>query len=95
MFRCGLDPAVPPTEGFAISEAADIGHRRAVLREVNDFVLGLQQRFGTAQGERVGFLCECRDPMCTELVMLTCRAYEAVRREGGQVLARGHVHHAA
>jgi hypothetical protein len=83
------------TEGFPIAEATNIGHRHAVLQEVNDFVLGLQLRFGTSRSERVGFLCECEDARCTELVMLTCNGYEALRRDGGQVLARGHVHDAA
>jgi hypothetical protein len=72
-----------------------MSNRLAVLREVNDFVLNLQCRFGTDAGERVGFLCECEDAHCTALVMLTCRTYQATCADGALVLARGHVHHAA
>ena len=88
-------PATPTAEGFAIARAADTGHCRTVLNEVNDFVLGLQLRFGADHDERVGFLCECDDARCTEIVMLTCDGYEALHRDGGSVLARGHVHRAA
>jgi hypothetical protein len=77
-------------------EAADIVVKRlSILREVNDFVLGLQLRFGTDRREHVGFLCECADARCTALVMLSCDAYRTIRSRGGYVLSRGHVHDAA
>jgi hypothetical protein len=49
-------------------------------REVNDRIRDRAGRAGV--DERTGFLCECGDPECRELVTLTLSAYD-VRRGAG------------
>jgi hypothetical protein len=55
-----------------------LGQNEAVYREVNERVLGINERFGI-DAERVSFICECGRLACTERIELTVEEYEAVR----------------
>lgn len=57
-----------------------LGENEAIYREVNERVRDLQERFG-ADGDRVGFVCECSRLACSERIDLTVAEYEAVRTE--------------
>jgi hypothetical protein len=62
---------------------------QALRREVNE-----QRPRGGEDTGVVGFLCECSDPACRELVSLTVDEYEFVRRVPIRLVVRpGHVHH--
>ncbi|HEY6017993.1 MAG TPA: hypothetical protein VIU86_18865 [Gaiellaceae bacterium] len=55
-----------------------LGQNEAVYREVNERVLGINERFGI-DDDRVSFICECGQLACTERIELTVEEYEAVR----------------
>lgn len=55
-----------------------LGQNEAVYREVNERVLGINERFGI-DDDRVSFICECGQLACTERIDLTVAEYEAVR----------------
>jgi hypothetical protein len=62
---------------------------QALRREVNE-----QRPQGGEDAEVVGFVCECSDPACQELVSLTIDEYEFIRRIPIRLVVRlGHVHH--
>jgi hypothetical protein len=62
---------------------------QALRREVNE-----QRHQGGDHAEVVGFVCECSDPACEELVSLTIDEYEFTRRIPIRLVVRpGHVHH--
>ncbi|HZT91615.1 MAG TPA: hypothetical protein VFA05_06215 [Gaiellaceae bacterium] len=42
---------------------------------------------------RIMFLCECDDPFCHAYVRWTLAEFDAVRAQGGVVLAPGHRYH--
>jgi hypothetical protein len=62
---------------------------QALRREVNE-----QRPQSGEDAEVVGFVCECSDPACQELVSLTTDEYEFIRRVPIRLVVRpGHVHH--
>jgi hypothetical protein len=60
---------------------------RELLRDVNERVAAL----GGREDEILSFLCECSDDFCVEQVTMQLSRYEAIREDGGYVLAPGHV----
>lgn len=62
---------------------------QALRREVNE-----QRPQSGEDTEVVGFVCECSDPACEELVSLTIDEYEFIRRIPIRLVVRpGHVRH--
>jgi hypothetical protein len=62
---------------------------QALRREVNE-----QRHQGGDDAAVVGFVCECSDSACEELVSLTIDEYEFIRRIPIRLVVRpGHVHH--
>lgn len=55
-----------------------LGQNEVVYREVNERVLGINERFGI-DAEHVSFVCECGRIACAERIDLTVEEYEAVR----------------
>jgi hypothetical protein len=69
-------------------EAAEV---QSVFRTANERMraLAATHRFETEQG--VPFTCECADPTCREILMLSTREYERVRAYPNRfVLVAGH-----
>jgi hypothetical protein len=61
---------------------------QALRREVNE-----QRPQSGEDAEVVGFVCECSDPACQELVSLTTAEYEFIRRIPIRLVVKpGHVH---
>jgi hypothetical protein len=63
---------------------ARVASNEGLMREVNDRVEELAQRFDLGDespGDEVEFLCECGQENCTESVRLTIREYEEIRRD--------------
>jgi hypothetical protein len=67
-----------------------LGQKRNFLREVNETIRTVATRLGIAPAHRrLGFVCECGEPGCAELVHLTPAEYD--RRNGdGSLYADGH-----
>ncbi len=64
---------------------------RALFREVNERILAISAEAWKATAEPVGFVCECDDRGCAELVELMPAEYEAIRAAPRQFLLRhGH-----
>jgi hypothetical protein len=63
-----------PQERKAANEAA--------FREVNEQMVGLQERFAADNGEPLSLVCECDRLGCAELVQVSLEAYEAIRADG-------------
>lgn len=59
-----------------------------VTRDANDRIASKARRLHFTA--RIPFLCECEDPHCRDLVLLAPDGFDAVRRDGGTVLAAGH-----
>ncbi|MGZ4389843.1 MAG: hypothetical protein ACXVZL_10720 [Gaiellaceae bacterium] len=55
-----------------------MGQNEVVYREVNERVLGINERFGI-DAEHVAFVCECGRLACSDRIELTVEEYEAVR----------------
>jgi len=104
--RDDLDPAPrsagqvrPSRPGLAASdepttrESAEIGEDLAQSgRDLNERLRRIvaEHRFEATQ--RVPFLCECDDPNCREIVMLSLVDFDLVREHPGRLLlAAGHV----
>jgi hypothetical protein len=66
------------------------GQRKSSLfRAVNDRIREINKGWD-APGP-AGFVCECDDPSCSEILSLTVAEYEAVRaRDDSFVVLRGH-----
>jgi hypothetical protein len=52
---------------------------QALFRQVNERVLEVNRVLGPT-ARLVDFVCECRDPACTERLTLSVAQYEAIRR---------------
>jgi hypothetical protein len=60
-----------------------------LFREVNDRIRELAERWEKA--EPPGFICECADAACTQVVNVSVAEYDAVRSAPGRfLLLRGH-----
>lgn len=65
----------------------------AIFREVNERIEELSKRAGIDSGDSLlpGFVCECSQEACTELLEATYQQYEAVREHPRRFLVRaGH-----
>ncbi len=60
-------------------DTTDTVHR-ALRREVNEHISGVNHSFGLAESETIDVLCECVHADCTGRVVLTVSEYEGVRR---------------
>ena len=62
----------------------------SLFREVNERVEVLAQKFGLAT-EMTDFICECAQPTCAEVIQMTVREYEEIRRDPTHfAIAAGH-----
>jgi hypothetical protein len=52
-----------------------LAHNEAIFRSINQQVLALEQRFGSAEG---GFVCECADAGCAETTFLRLDEYQRI-----------------
>jgi hypothetical protein len=68
------------------------GYMSGLIAEANLHIFELGGRL-EVPGERSAwdFVCECGRSDCHDVVTLSLAQYEALRREGGAVLAPGHV----
>jgi hypothetical protein len=55
-----------------------IAHNESVFRALNESLEASLHR-GRPDGDRAGFICECGDPACDEIVRVELPAYESVR----------------
>jgi hypothetical protein len=55
-----------------------IAHNESVFRALNESLEASVHR-GRPDGDRAGFVCECGDPNCDEIVRVELPAYESVR----------------
>jgi hypothetical protein len=65
----------------------------AIFREVNERIEELSKRTGIDEDDSLlpGFVCECSDDACTELMEVTYSQYEAVRENPRRfLLLAGH-----
>ena len=70
--------------------AARIGRNEALFREVNDRIERVSDALQITD-ERIGILCECGDPSCTEKIELSRAEYERVRADPSLFFVRpGH-----
>jgi hypothetical protein len=79
------------TEDEARARARKLALNQSRFRSANERMerLARSHRFNATQ--RVPFLCECADPNCREIVMLSLTAYEAIRAHANRFfLAAGH-----
>jgi hypothetical protein len=68
-----------------------LGANEAVFRQINERIE--RGHWPGEEDELVGFRCECARLGCTELVELSVRAYEEVRRDPRRFIVRpGHEH---
>ena len=75
------------TDGFSAELFAEIGVRS---RKANEQIE--EKAFELAADGQVPFLCECADPQCTDVMLLSLREYERVRHEPTRFLnAPGHI----
>lgn len=68
---------------MASSTAERVARNDATFRDANE---AIEQAAEDAQFECIPFICECADPRCTEIVVLTPADYEAVRAESTRFL---------
>jgi len=54
-------------------------HNQALFRDVNERIRQISDG-GVPEGEPMGFICECADQECTQVIDLTLEEYEAARR---------------
>ncbi len=72
-----------------------IGRNDSIFRDANEGIRAAAEEHGA--DFRVPFICECADPECRELVLLTVEEYRRVRQDprwfvnalGHQVAAQG------
>jgi hypothetical protein len=61
--------------------------------EANERIRATQRELGLGDGDRLPFLCECRDTACRALVRLTVAEYAEVRAAAERCLVvPGHPH---
>jgi hypothetical protein len=57
-----------------------IAHNESVFRSLNESLEASVHR-GRSPDDRAGFVCECGDPRCDEIVRVELPAYESVRAD--------------
>ena len=69
-----------------------VARNEALFREVNERVQDLAERFATTAAVPTGFVCECANADCTEVVDVPLPIYEQVRRNPRRfIVLPGHV----
>jgi hypothetical protein len=64
----------------------------AMYRQVNEQIVGLEERFSITDGERLSIVCECDRMECAEIVQVWHETYERVRAQAACfVVLAGHV----
>ena len=58
------------------------------IRDANERIAQQAERYGVVAG--IPMLCECGDPGCSELFLVTLGGYRQARREKPFVIAPGH-----
>jgi hypothetical protein len=58
--------------------AERVARNDAMFRDANERI---ERRAAEAEVDRVPFICECADASCTQIVRLTIREYEDIRRD--------------
>jgi hypothetical protein len=73
------------------ARARKIALNQSTFRDANERIERAAQSHRFEPDQRVPFICECADPRCRELVMLSLADYEAVRAYAERFfLAAGH-----
>jgi hypothetical protein len=79
------------TTGDDEARAGKIALNQSTFRSANERIERAAQSHHFDPNQRVPFICECADPRCRELVMLSLADYEAVRAHPERFfLAAGH-----
>ncbi|MDX6412917.1 MAG: hypothetical protein QOG06_2444 [Gaiellaceae bacterium] len=60
-------------------DAEQIARNDAIFRDANERIEEAARRYDRT--ERVPFICECADPECRQLLVLSLEEYEGVRAE--------------
>ncbi len=64
--------------------------RQVTARRENGLIIAAAQRHQLGAGTRIPFVCECDDPLCSELVRITAADYYTARDAGEFLTAPGH-----
>jgi hypothetical protein len=73
------------------ARARKLAMNQSAFRNANERMQGLARSHRFDASQRVPFVCECADPNCREIVMLSLTDYEAVRAHAGRFfLVAGH-----
>ncbi len=68
-----------------------LAENESLFREVNEQLQAAVLVTPHAARDDVGFVCECSDPACTEILSLSLAEYETVRAQGARFAVRpGH-----
>jgi hypothetical protein len=65
----------------ARSQAEAVARNDALFRDANERINDVARSFDPDDGALLPFLCECADVRCTEVVQLSAREYEELRRD--------------
>jgi hypothetical protein len=70
-------------------DAEQVARNDAIFRDANERIDEAAREYGRA--EEVPFICECADPGCRDLMLLSLREYEEVRAQSTRfVVVPGH-----
>jgi len=58
-----------------------LGLNEAVFREVNDRIAGLAKLFRLGKPAPLDLVCECRDALCIQRIVMLSNDYKALRAE--------------
>lgn len=73
------------------ASAEKVARNNAAFRAANEKIAAAAEEHGLDDGRRVPFICECSDPRCTEIILLTLTEYKRVRSDPRWFAhARGH-----
>lgn len=79
-------------ELFAPTSAERIARNDATFREANEDIADVAEKVGAV--ETIPFICECAEPTCKEIVLLSRDEYEEVRSDP-RVFVNAVGHHVA
>ena len=66
----------PPVDD---ASAEKVARNNAVFRAANEEIAAAAEEHGLDDGRPIPFICECSDPRCTEIILLTLTEYGRVR----------------
>lgn len=58
-----------------------IAHNETVFRSANEALRGKREELDFGADDKTPFVCECGDPRCTSLMLLSLSEYERVRSD--------------